>query len=66
MEGMKLPPVVNLTFCCQYICGTEHITEECDDVGWFTAEEAKERVGDRFPTIERKLDDLLAFNGSLN
>ena len=66
LEGMKLPPVVNLTFCCQYIGGTEHITEECDDVGWFTAEEAKERVGDRFPTIQRKLDDLLAFDGTLN
>ena len=44
LEGMILPPVVNLTFICKYIDGNENVSDESIEVGWFTPNIAKEKL----------------------
>ena len=43
LEGMILPPVVNLTFICKYIDGNENVSDESIEVGWFTPNIAKRK-----------------------
>ncbi len=39
-EGQNLPPILNLDFVCEYVCGEPQISDETDDVRWVTKEEA--------------------------
>lgn len=43
LEGIILPPVVNLTFICKYIDGNENVSDESIEVGWFTPNIAKRK-----------------------
>ncbi len=62
LEGMELPPVVNLSFICEYISGKERVSDESIDVGWFNKDEAKNMV--QFPSYGKRLLDMLNFNGA--
>lgn len=61
LEGMDLPPTVNFSFICKYISGVEKTSEESEEVGWFTPEEARKMV--TFPSYDKRLADMLAFDG---
>lgn len=61
LEGRVLPPTVNLTFICTYVDGKERITDESIDVGWFTPDEAREKV--TVPDIKKRLEDILEYDG---
>ena len=61
LEGMMIPTTVTLTFVCDYVSGTERITDESMETGWFTPEEALNKV--TTPHIRKELEDLLDFNG---
>ena len=60
-EGQMIPPVINFTFICRYVSGTETVSDESTEVGWFTEEEAREMVV--YPTYDKKLADMLADDG---
>lgn len=57
LEGMTLPPTVNLAFQCAYVSGEPAATPESEESGWFTPEEALERV--TYPMFARVLPHLL-------
>ena len=61
LEGMILPPVVNLTFICKYIDGNENVSDESIEVGWFTPNIAKEKI--TAPDIKKRVCDMLEFDG---
>ena len=61
LEGMILPPVVNLTFICKYIDGNENVSDESIEVGWFTPNIAKEKI--TVPDIKKRVCDMLEFDG---
>lgn len=61
LEGMILPPVVNLTFRCSYVSGEEKASDESIDVGWFTPDEAREKV--TVSDIKKRLEDILEYDG---
>lgn len=61
LEGMILPPVVNLTFICKYVDGKETISDESIEVGWFTLDVAKEKITDI--NIKKRVVDMLEFDG---
>lgn len=61
LEGMVLPPTVNLTFICKYVSGKEIISDESIEVGWFTPDEAREKV--TVPDIKKRLEDILQYDG---
>lgn len=63
LEGMTIPPTVNLVFICDWAGGTEHISDECLEVGWFTPEEARGMV--TAPHIQKALTEMLDFSGEL-
>lgn len=60
LEGMVLPPTVNLTFICKYVSGKEIISDESIEVGWFTPDEAREKV--TVPDIKKRLEDILQYD----
>ena len=61
LEGMVLPPVVNLTFICKYVDGKETVSDESLEVGWFAPELAIEKI--TVPDIKKRVEDMLAFDG---
>ncbi len=61
LEGMVLPPTVNLTFICKYVGGEETVSDESVKVAWFAPLEAKEKITD--PYIKTAFEDMLAFDG---
>ena len=61
LEGMVLPPTVNLTFICKYEGGKETVSDESIEVDWFLPDEAKERITD--PYIKKLFVDMLEFDG---
>ena len=61
LEGMDLPTTVNMVFRCCYAGGTEKVTEESLETGWFTPEEAMGMIGMDY--IKKSLTDALALNG---
>ena len=63
LEGMMIPPTVNLVFLCDWIGGTACISDECLEVGWFTPDEAKKMV--TAPHFRKALTEMLAFDGRL-
>lgn len=65
LEGMTLPPIVNMSFLCRLVSGkaNETVTDESDQVKWVSAQEARELV--TYPTYDRRLKDMLEFDGNL-
>lgn len=61
LEGMLLPPTVNLTFLCRYEGGTETTSGESAEVGWFPLQQAKELITD--PYIKKAVEDMAGFDG---
>ena len=61
LEGMMIPPTVNLVFICDYVSGTPTPSDESLEVGWFTPEEAKEMVTS--PHIRKALIEMLNYDG---
>ena len=64
LEGTTLPPIVNLSFLCDYVSGRETTSDESLEVAWFPPEEARRLV--RFPSYGERLGDMLDFDGSLH
>ena len=63
LEGMKIPPIVNLAFVCKYISGKASSSVESEDVRWVTPEEATRMV--THPLYAQRLSDILQFDGSV-
>ena len=63
LEGMMIPPTVNLVFICDYVSGTPTPSDEGLEVGWFTPEEAKEKVTS--PHIRKALIEMLNYDGKM-
>ena len=61
LEGMMIPPTVNLVFICDYAGGTPTLSDEALEAGWFTPEEAKEMVTS--PHIRKALIEMLNYDG---
>ena len=61
LEGMMIPPTVNLVFICDYAGGTPTLSDEALEAGWFTPEEAKEMVTS--PHIRKALIEMLNYEG---
>lgn len=57
LEGMKIPPIVNLAFTCRYTGGEATASEEAEDVRWVTPEEAAGMV--THPLYAKRLADML-------
>lgn len=57
------PPILNLTFLCEYLSGEPRVSDETTEVGWFTREEAQKLV--TFPAFVKRLYDMLHFNGEV-
>ena len=58
LEGMKIPPIVNLAFVCKYVGGEAVVSEESEDVRWVTPEEAVRMV--THPLYAKRLADMLS------
>ncbi len=43
-EGMTLPPILNLSFVCEYVSGEPRTSNESIEVRWVTREQARELV----------------------
>ncbi|MBQ9211319.1 MAG: NUDIX hydrolase [Clostridia bacterium] len=63
LEGMKIPPIINLAFVCKYISGEALTSAESEDVRWVTPEEALRMV--THPLYAQRLSDMLQFDGSV-
>ncbi len=63
LEGTLLPPMVIFDFICVYAGGTETLSEESREIGWFSPEEAMELV--RHPGYVERLRTMLRFSGKL-
>ena len=60
LEGIFLPPVVIFSFLCRFVSGEAVLKEECLEIGWFSPEEAIEKVQN--PTYRKRLLDMLESN----
>ncbi|MDO5325566.1 MAG: NUDIX domain-containing protein [Clostridia bacterium] len=63
LEGMLLPPVVIFDFICVYVGGTETLSEESQEIGWFFPEEAVKLV--QHPGYAERLRTMLRFSGTI-
>ena len=63
LEGMTIPPIINLAFICRYIDGEASVSEESEDVRWVTPEEATGMV--THPLYAKRLTDMLRTDGSV-
>ena len=63
LEGMTIPPIVNLAFLCRYMDGEVSVSEETEDVRWVTPEEAARMV--THPLYAKRLADMLKADGSV-
>lgn len=61
LEGMELPPVVNLVFRCRYTGGEAAVSDESLETGWFTPDEAREMITQ--PNFRKAFDDALSNDG---
>ena len=62
LDGMELPPTVNLVFRCRYVRGRETTSEESLEVGWFTPEEALQMI--KHPYMKKAFEDAHRYDGS--
>ena len=63
LEGVKIPPIINLAFICRYIDGEASVSEESEDVRWVTPEEATGMV--THPLYVKRLADMLKADDSV-
>ena len=63
LEGTKIPPIINLTFTCNYISGEASASEEAEEACWVPPEEAIAMV--THPLYAQRLLDVLQFDGSI-
>lgn len=63
LEGMKIPPIINLAFLCRYTGGETTVSEESEDVRWVTPEEAVSMV--THALYAKRLADMLEADGSV-
>ena len=63
LDGMKIPPIINLAFTCRYTGGETSVSEESEDVRWVTPEEAAGMV--THPLYAKRLADMLKADGSV-
>lgn len=63
LEGMKIPPIINLAFLCRYTGGEVSVSEESKDVRWVTPEEAVGMV--THPLYAKRLADMLKADGEI-
>lgn len=63
LEGVLIPPVVIFDFICAYAGGTETLSEESLEIGWFSPEEAVKLV--RHPGYVERLRNMLHFSGTI-
>ena len=61
LEGLTLPPTVNFAFLCDYAGGTETVSDESREVGWFEPRDALGIITS--PYIRTVVRDLLGFDG---
>ena len=50
--------IVNIDFVCRYVSGALTTSEESTEVGWFTPEEAFQRI--TFPLTKKRLENKLS------
>jgi 8-oxo-dGTP pyrophosphatase MutT (NUDIX family) len=63
LEGMTIPPIVNLAFVCRYTGGEASVSEESEDVRWVTPEDAAGMV--THPLYAKRLADMLKADDSI-
>ena len=63
LEGMPIPPVVIFDFICVFAGGTETLSEESQEIGWFSPEEAVKLV--QHPGYVERLRNLLHYSGTI-
>lgn len=56
-EGITLPPVLNMSFVCEYVSGEPTTSTESVEVGWFSREEARQMV--TYVSFDNRLADML-------
>lgn len=61
LEGMMLPTTVNIVFRCSYVSGKESISEEFQDAGWFTPDEAMQIIS--YPYMKKAFADASGYSG---
>lgn len=54
----EIPPILNIDFCCRYVGGQLHTSEESLEVGWFTQAEAVHMV--THPLLSHLLRQMLS------
>lgn len=64
LEGMKLPTSVNLVFRCRYVSGTETISDESREVGWFTPDEALKMITQTY--LKKEFEDAVEEKGKMH
>lgn len=64
LEGVPLPPTVHLDFICAWQSGTERLSAESAEIGWFTTEEAREMV--KYPGLAERLSNMLNYCGDIS
>ena len=63
LEGMKIPPIINLAFLCRYTGGEASASDESEEARWVTPEEAVGMV--THPLYAKRLADLLKAEGTV-
>ena len=63
LEGMMIPPTVNLVFICTYADGEACISDESVEAGWFTPDQAREMV--TAPHFKKALTAMLEYDGKV-
>ena len=61
--GEDLPPILNIDFRCERVSGEARISEEHEDIGWFSQEEALEMV--THPRMHIRLEAMLRPDGTV-
>ena len=64
LEGMKLPTSVNLVFRCRYVSGTETISDESREVGWFTPDEVLKMITQAY--LKKEFEDAVEEKGKMH
>lgn len=61
LEGISLPPTVNLVFRCRYMSGETTASDESPEVGWFTPDEAMKMI--TLPHLRKAFADAHQYDG---
>ncbi len=61
--GEDAPPILNVDFRCEWVSGEARASEEHEDIGWFTPDEALAMV--THPRIRARLEVMLRPDGTV-